>query len=260
MKVFLSHTSVDKPIVEKIGRVIEAAGHEVWIDKWCMTAGDSLIEKIGEAIDSSERLIVFLSPESVESNWVKQEISTGKIIEIATKRGIGEKFVIPVILKTCKIPWYLRDKLYANFTDKAFDTACKELISGIENIPQKHNTPDIKNEYILLYKSKLLSTGNFSTVIEFGVHITPVNGFTASIKHHEEILNWFYWVGTSNNPSPISLGVDTFTDYRELIKEDLIAIFFSDPQISSIRSLYIEITTKREIKDGMLKFGFCLKS
>ena len=47
-----------------------------------MTPGDSLIEKISDGIESSDKLVVFLSPNSVDSNWVKKEVATGLILEL----------------------------------------------------------------------------------------------------------------------------------------------------------------------------------
>ena len=53
MQIFLSHNSNDKPVVEAIGKWLTDKGYTVWLDKWSMTPGDSLIEKIAEGIESS---------------------------------------------------------------------------------------------------------------------------------------------------------------------------------------------------------------
>ena len=136
MKVFLAHAHEDKPIVEKIGSWLHKnKGVEIWMDNWSMTAGDSLMEKIGEGIESADRLVAFLSPASVESNWVKKEIATGEVMELAEEKGLGKKFVIPAVLKSCKIPWMLKDKLYANFSDKSIEADCEELYRGIIDKP-----------------------------------------------------------------------------------------------------------------------------
>lgn len=69
MQVFLSHAFEDKDIVEAIGSWLHTEKKlEVWIAQWRLTAGDSLIERIGEGIKSSSRLVVFLSRDSVGSN------------------------------------------------------------------------------------------------------------------------------------------------------------------------------------------------
>ena len=136
MQVFLSHTTTDKDIVEPIGSFLASRGLTVWLDSWRMTAGDSLIQKIGEGIEASDRLVVFLTPNSVESNWVKKEVATGLVMELAEDKGLGEKLVVPALLVPCKVPIMLRDKLYANFTNKAFAAACEELLAGLSNNPR----------------------------------------------------------------------------------------------------------------------------
>ena len=40
--LFLSHSSVDKPFVEKLARGLERVGVEVWFDKWAIEVGESL--------------------------------------------------------------------------------------------------------------------------------------------------------------------------------------------------------------------------
>jgi hypothetical protein len=63
VQVFLSHTTTDKDIVEPIGSFLASRGLTVWLDSWRMTAGDSLIQKIGEGIEASDRLVVDLARE-----------------------------------------------------------------------------------------------------------------------------------------------------------------------------------------------------
>lgn len=79
------------------------------MDHWCLTAGDSLIDKIGEGLETSDRPIVFFSPDAFDSNWVKKEVAIGLILELVQETGLGAKFVIPALLKPCKIPILLRD-------------------------------------------------------------------------------------------------------------------------------------------------------
>lgn len=40
--LFLSHSSVDKPFVEKLARGLERIGVEVWFDKWAIKVGGYL--------------------------------------------------------------------------------------------------------------------------------------------------------------------------------------------------------------------------
>jgi hypothetical protein len=41
----------------------------VWLDRWELSVGDSIVEKVQEAVDGASALLVILSKASVESEW-----------------------------------------------------------------------------------------------------------------------------------------------------------------------------------------------
>jgi len=194
MQVFLSHRSSDKDVVEPIGAFLSKRGLTVWLDAWSMTPGDSLIAKIGEGIESSDRLVVFLSPDSVESKWVRQEVATGLVMELAEDRGLGEKFVVPALLVPCKVPIMLRDKLYANFTNKSFDAACEELFAGITSTPKGATDSRFDNRIIRVHLVPADANGRHALVVEFAVRISPTEGLCVGVDTtmpYEKVDQWF---------------------------------------------------------------------
>lgn len=52
--IFLSHTSIDKPFVEKLARDLIRLGFNVWFDKWSIKTGESITWKIDEGIRENE--------------------------------------------------------------------------------------------------------------------------------------------------------------------------------------------------------------
>jgi TIR domain len=112
-KVFLSHSHADKRFVRSLAKKLTAKKIKVWIDEAEIRPGDSLIEKLSNAIDSVDILIAVLSRASIKSAWVKKEI------EIATVREIKHKRlrVIPLLLNDVELPGFLEGKLYADFTN-----------------------------------------------------------------------------------------------------------------------------------------------
>ncbi|MFN9951710.1 MAG: toll/interleukin-1 receptor domain-containing protein, partial [bacterium] len=46
MKVFISHSSRDKPVVEPLARYLRSVGIDAWLDKWEIAPGDDIIAKI----------------------------------------------------------------------------------------------------------------------------------------------------------------------------------------------------------------------
>jgi TIR domain-containing protein len=111
-RIFISHSSADKPFVYRLA--IDLAEHDmpVWFDTWEIDTGDSFEQKIYEGIDASEYVIVVLSSNSVASKWVRKELTKA----LALEEQLGRKFIIPVRIADCKIPPKIRDRLYADFS------------------------------------------------------------------------------------------------------------------------------------------------
>ena len=67
MRVFLSYSSADRPIAEKIHVALEAAGHEVFFDRDSLPAGESFDVRILDEIERSDLFIFLLSPASIQA-------------------------------------------------------------------------------------------------------------------------------------------------------------------------------------------------
>jgi TIR domain-containing protein len=130
VKVFLSHSSVDKPFVRMFKDDLVAAGFEAWLDEAKLKIGDSLPIEIGGAIDGADFFLAFLSTSSVESNWVKKEVA------IATTKEIngGNVRVLPLLLDDCKVPPLLIDKLRADFRQATlYDSEFRKVLACIDS-------------------------------------------------------------------------------------------------------------------------------
>lgn len=109
--VFLSHTAADKAFARRLCEDLRSRGCRVWFDEAELRPGDSIIERIESAIDDMRYLCVVLSPESVNSSWVKRELNMALIESLARRHTR----VLPVLLRDCVIPGLLREVLYADF-------------------------------------------------------------------------------------------------------------------------------------------------
>ncbi len=251
MKIFLSHAHEDKGVVEPIGSWLQNRQLEVWIDNWRLTPGDSLIEKVGEGIESSDRLVVFFSEASVDSNWVRKEVATGLVMELAEKKGLGEKFVIPALLTPCRVPILLRDKLYANFTNKAFEAACEELYRGILDKPMGLQDKKFENKVLRIWPVTPKTAGEYGLVVEFGVRISPMEGLHVGIDVGAPYKKVQQWFGVPNNPVvPDNCG-GVFTDSAKRHEPPIYARKFSSPGITSTKSyyLYFEANVPLQVKE-----------
>jgi TIR domain len=128
-KVFLSHSSADKPFVRMFSADLEAAGFEVWLDEAKLKIGDSLLPELAAAIDSTDFFLAFISENSIRSNWVRKEVALAATKEI---KGASVK-VLPLLLDNGDVPFLLIDKVHANFKrPEHYDSEFQRLLDCIE--------------------------------------------------------------------------------------------------------------------------------
>jgi hypothetical protein len=134
MPVFISYSHADKSFVDSLAKQLVANRVSVWLDKWEIHAGDSLLIKIQNAISGASALLVILSKASVKSEWCTKELNAGLMRELDEKRVV----VVPVLVENCEIPVFLREKLYADFRtnfDQGLNTVL-ESVARITNVTQ----------------------------------------------------------------------------------------------------------------------------
>ncbi len=122
MKLFVSYSGSDKELARELISRLVAEGFEVWQDVE-VHPGDNWPLAVGKALEESDAMIVLLSPDAAESEWV------GREIEYALTSPRYKNRLIPVIVRpTRRIPWILRKlhliRLYedpAEGTDRVVD-------------------------------------------------------------------------------------------------------------------------------------------
>ena len=76
MRVFLSHSSRDKPAVEALARHLRAQGIDAWFDQWEIAPGDDIIARMNEGLEQADAGLIVFSAQSLQSPWVKAEVSS----------------------------------------------------------------------------------------------------------------------------------------------------------------------------------------
>ena len=112
--IFLSHNSNDKPFVRKLASRLSAAGVVVWLDEVNLRIGDSLVDKIANAINNVSFVAAIISRSSIKSVWVRTELSLAMTKEI----NGDTKVILPVVIDDiddCDLPAALKGKCYADF-------------------------------------------------------------------------------------------------------------------------------------------------
>lgn len=111
-KIFVSHSSLDKQTIWPIVDSLTAYAAIPWVDSLEMRPGDQLFRRISTAIEGTAYLLVVVSPNSVGSTWVEEEVRQAVTAELCD----GKIRVIPCILGKIDMPLFLRDRLFCDFS------------------------------------------------------------------------------------------------------------------------------------------------
>lgn len=125
-KVFLSHSSNDKPFVGTLSDRLRKDGFQSWVDEVEINVGFSISNAIENGILTSGYFVIVLTPEAISSEWVRRELDIANLREIRQK----DIFVLPVLLKDCEIPPMIATKKYANFKN-SFEQGYNELLEAL---------------------------------------------------------------------------------------------------------------------------------
>lgn len=124
---FVSYAHADSLFVDELVRKLKAHGVNVWIDKWEVRVGDSIVEKINHGIGAADYLLIVISQASVKSRWVAEELNAGIIKNVEDSKGA---FILPVLIERVELPPLLKHRRYADFVNEP-DRALKDLLAAM---------------------------------------------------------------------------------------------------------------------------------
>lgn len=143
-KVFLSHSSKDKDIVEKIAHLL---GNHCKYDKFDFEIGSKTILEIFEKIESCDLFVIFISNESLNSEWVQTELkyAVDKLGTWSTKL----KQIFPIIIDKSvnfddeRIPQFLRNGLTNSYNIRhieSYKVIFRLIISQLTKLLMNQNS------------------------------------------------------------------------------------------------------------------------
>src|SRR5579864_7254433 len=104
--IFISYAHADSAFVQRLQADLSKQGFVVWVDYGGLSGGQKWRRELQGAIDRAWLLLVVLSPESVDSQYVQIEYG------YALDEG---KLVIPLYYRACKVPMELRNTQWIDF-------------------------------------------------------------------------------------------------------------------------------------------------
>lgn len=85
---FISYSNKDRPLAERLHSDLQSKGVRCWFAPADLKIGDKFRTQIDESIRAHDKLLLILSKDSLQSNWVETEIRTALERESRTKRTV----------------------------------------------------------------------------------------------------------------------------------------------------------------------------
>lgn len=131
-KAFLSYSHADKEFAVELADRLRQSGVDLWLDKYEIRPGDSLIDKIfSEGLAKTKFFLILLSVASTQSKWVQEELNAAMI-----KRIEGVTRIIPLLREHCEIPLQLQPLKWVDLSS-SYESGLKDLVRVIHDVADK---------------------------------------------------------------------------------------------------------------------------
>lgn len=189
MNVFISHSSADKRFVRTLKGYLNENGISTFFDEDQLDLGDNLLTKLESALNTTSHLVIILSPNSVDSKWVKYELK--KALD-NHKTGITQK-IIPIKYRECVIPEEINDLLYYDLTS--------EVVLPIDETGKlKFISKGFDDFFLKLVRAIKSSTKSFSSIEKEEIIKSIKTAEKDLIKDTDEIHRGLYEIAGYSNP------------------------------------------------------------
>jgi hypothetical protein len=146
MKLFLSHSRRDKALVREITSHLPSFITS-WLDDDNLIIGQDLEKTISAAINEScDYVVLFISRDSVSSDWVRKELD----VALSHERQIKRIFVLPILLDDvwdAIEPIEFRDRLYLTCFDQSASQV-KHVGQELSNAIYQHLCATLSQEHV----------------------------------------------------------------------------------------------------------------
>jgi hypothetical protein len=125
LRAFISYSRADQQFAIRLTSELKTAGYSVWMDQFDIPTGARWDDEIEKALRESQIFLFIMTPASISSDNAKDEV--GYAID-------HDKYILPVLLEPCEVPFRLRRMQYVDFTRMSFDEGikrAKELLSRL---------------------------------------------------------------------------------------------------------------------------------
>lgn len=131
LNIFISYSHSDSDFANRLEADLRQRDFDTWMDRRGLAGGHKWRRELQNAIDRSHVLLVVLSPEAVDSEYVQSEYG------YATDEG---KTVIPIYFRPCKIPMELRGIQWIDF-QQSYEQGLEALVQDLARVGGTTSAP-----------------------------------------------------------------------------------------------------------------------
>jgi MoxR-like ATPase len=141
-RVFLCHSSGDKPAVRQLYHRLIEEGFDAWLDEENILPGQDWDDAIATAVEAADLVIVCLSMGSIQkTGYVQHEIKM--VLDLAENQPEGKIFLIPAKLEECTMPRRLKQWQWVDlFRPNGYD----RLLAAVWTAAQSVDLPPTEGE------------------------------------------------------------------------------------------------------------------
>ncbi|OZQ77439.1 toll/interleukin-1 receptor domain-containing protein [Paenibacillus odorifer] len=143
MKIFISHSHIDKNFVEHLSYELINQGFYLWVDNYELEPNQTLDTSIHKAIDECSHFCFVLSASSVSSEWCLNELR----LVLEKEKQEQRQCVYLLLLEDCTMPRQIKNRLSVDFRT-SFDSGFNKLLFFL----RKEKDLSYGNIYDDLYK------------------------------------------------------------------------------------------------------------
>jgi CheY-like chemotaxis protein len=131
LRIFLCHSSNDKPSVRVLYRRLRDDGFDPWLDEEDLLPGQEWEREIPKAVRKCDVVVVCLSRAAINKRgYVQKEIKIA--LDIADEQPEGTIYIIPLKLEECEVPERLSHLHWVDFfKEEGYGRLVRSLETGL---------------------------------------------------------------------------------------------------------------------------------
>ncbi len=132
--IFLSHSTKDRAVTVKLAERLHEAGFRCWVDVTDIPDGSTWMRVIEGAVTDCGAMIVVMSKEARESEWVERET----LLAMSLRKPL-----LIARIDDAPLPLHLINRQYTDFRTRP-NAAYKKLIAALQKVPLTEPLPEPK--------------------------------------------------------------------------------------------------------------------